>query len=216
MLYPTQELREARVSFQRERREFIEKNKHIQDLPLAVFNNKVDSSDDEQEGRVLAFAYSKLNEGLDFDAYPKELPICVLTPSYLNNARFRIEYNLNSIFTQNYSNYFAVITNDASPDGSDEVYRKYFEFYRIPADKYVYVNNTERKGAMANDYAANHQYCSEDAISLHLDGDDELIGKNVFKVFNVEYQKRKAGALYSNFIVYSQPTFVTPGYDSEY
>ena len=39
---------------------------------------------------------------------------------------FRIEYNLNSIFTQNYTNYFAVITDDSSGDGSDEIYRKYF------------------------------------------------------------------------------------------
>ena len=68
--------------------------------------------------------------------------MCIVTPSYKNNQFFRIEFNLNSIFTQNYSNYFLVLTNDASPDGSDEIYRKYFEFYRIPHSKYVYINNT--------------------------------------------------------------------------
>ena len=98
--------------------------------------------------------------------------MCIISPSYRNNAKFRIEYSLNSIFTQNYSNYFAVITDDSSGDGSDELYRKYFEFYKIPSSKYIYINNTKRKGAMENDFNANHLYCSEDAISVHIDGDD--------------------------------------------
>jgi len=52
--------------------------------------------------------------------------MCIVSPGYNNNAHFRIEYSLNSIFTQNYTNYKAVIINDASTDGSGEVYRKYF------------------------------------------------------------------------------------------
>jgi glycosyltransferase involved in cell wall biosynthesis len=48
--------------------------------------------------------------------------------SYNNNAFMRIEYNLNSIFTQNYTNFMAVIINDASNDGSDIIYRKYLDF----------------------------------------------------------------------------------------
>ena len=51
--------------------------------------------------------------------------MCILVPGYNNNARFRIEYNLNSIFTQNYTNYRVVIIDDASVDGSGDVYRKY-------------------------------------------------------------------------------------------
>lgn len=51
----------------------------------------------------------------------------------------RIEYNLNSIFTQNYTNYMAVIINDASNDGSDIVYRKYLDFYGVPKERYLYI-----------------------------------------------------------------------------
>ena len=142
--------------------------------------------------------------------------MCIVSPSYKNNAAFRIEYNLNSIFTQNYSNYFLVITNDASGDGSDQVYRKYFQFYKIPHSKYVYVNNTERQGAMANDYNANHLYCSEDSIVVHLDGDDEFIGRNVLKIFNAEYHNRKAGAIYSAFYFYSQNKWASRGFTSQY
>jgi len=45
--------------------------------------------------------------------------MCLVAPSFNNNAKYRIEYNLNSIFTQNYTNYFVVIINDASTNGSD-------------------------------------------------------------------------------------------------
>lgn len=49
---------------------------------------------------------------------------------------------------------------------------------------------------------------------MHLDGDDEFIGKNVLKIFNAEYQRRKAGALYSNFYFYSQNRYSAPGFTS--
>jgi glycosyltransferase involved in cell wall biosynthesis len=52
--------------------------------------------------------------------------MCIVSPGYNNNDKFRIEYSLNSLFTQNYTNYKVVIINDASTDGSHETYRKYF------------------------------------------------------------------------------------------
>jgi len=65
--------------------------------------------------------------------------MCIVSTGYNNNDKFRIEYSLNSIFTQNYTNYKAVIINDASTDGSDEVYLKYFEFYQIDKAHYTYI-----------------------------------------------------------------------------
>jgi glycosyltransferase involved in cell wall biosynthesis len=44
--------------------------------------------------------------------------MCIVVPGYNNNANCRIEYNLNSIFSQNYTNYKVVVINDASNDGS--------------------------------------------------------------------------------------------------
>ena len=49
----------------------------------------------------------------------EEIPMCVIAPGFNNNARFRVGNNLNSIFRQNYTNYFVVLINDASNDGSD-------------------------------------------------------------------------------------------------
>jgi hypothetical protein len=39
---------------------------------------------------------------------------------------------------------------------------------------------------------------------MSIDGDDELIGRNVFKIFNAEYQRLNAAVVYSNFYYYDQ------------
>lgn len=84
------------------------------------------------------------------------MPMCVVVPGYNNNAKFRLEYNLNSIFLQNYTNYFVVIINDASTDGSDELFRNYLHFYNIDKSKYVYIENKKRLTALENIYIATH------------------------------------------------------------
>lgn len=74
--------------------------------------------------------------------------MCIVTPGYNNRARFRIQLNLNSIFNLNYTNYNLVLINDASTDGSGEIYKKYFEFYNISKDKYIYIENPKRLTAL--------------------------------------------------------------------
>jgi glycosyltransferase involved in cell wall biosynthesis len=140
--------------------------------------------------------------------------MCIVVPGYNNNARFRLEYNLNSIFSQNYTNYFVVIMNDASTDGSDELFRKYLHFYNIKKENYVYVENYKRRTALENIYMATHYYCSEDSVIVNMDGDDEFIGKNVLKVFNAGYQRHKAGVVYSNFYWYEQGVNIMLGFTS--
>jgi len=40
---------------------------------------------------------------------------------------------------------------------------------------------------------------------VHVDGDDELLGRNVLKVLNVIYQREKVGFLYSlSYVIYAQ------------
>jgi len=74
--------------------------------------------------------------------------MCVVVPSFNNNANFRIEYNLNSIFTQNYSNFKVVVVNDASNDKSEYVYHRYFDFYAIDPEHYVYIENIFKKNSL--------------------------------------------------------------------
>ena len=142
--------------------------------------------------------------------------MCIIAPGYNNNAKFRIEYHLNSVFQQNYTNYFLVLINDASTDNSDEVYRKWFDFYNIDRKNYIYIENRDHKTALENIYIATHDYCSPDSIALTLDADDEFIGKNVLKIFNAAYQQKKAGVIYSNFYFYQQGKKVKLGFTSEY
>lgn len=49
VLYKTTELINARKDFQEERKKFLEKYRHYARINLAVFNNKIDHSDDEAE-----------------------------------------------------------------------------------------------------------------------------------------------------------------------
>lgn len=86
--------------------------------------------------------------------------MCLIVPGYNNNDQFRIEHNLNSIFAQNYTNYFVVIIDDHSIDESLETYRKYLAFHRIDKKKYVLLSNRRREGALHNIYINSMKYCS--------------------------------------------------------
>ena len=126
------------------------------------------------------------------------MPVCLVVRTYNNNAQFRVEYNLNSIFTQNYTNYFVVMINDASNDGTDNIIRRYFHFFQIPKEKYVYISHKTRNTALENTYRAINNICSDDSIVLVLDGDDEILGRNAFKTFNREHQRLGGGWIYTN------------------
>jgi glycosyltransferase involved in cell wall biosynthesis len=130
--------------------------------------------------------------------------MCLIVPGYNNNANFRIESNLNSIFTQNYSNYKVIIINDASTDGSGDIYRRYLEFYGIDPARYTYIENKVRVTAVENIYIASTQHCAKDEIVVTIDADDELLGRNALKVFNWAFQTKKLGVVYSNFYFYRQ------------
>ena len=65
--------------------------------------------------------------------------MCIVITRYSRSGDFGIEYNLNSAFTQNYTNFKVVIVNDEVHDGRGMVYRNYFAFHRINKGKYAYV-----------------------------------------------------------------------------
>lgn len=47
---------------------------------------------------------------------------------------------------------------------------------------------------------------------LTVDSDDELLGRNVLKVFNWAYQREKVGVVYSNFYRYMEGREVVRGF----
>jgi glycosyltransferase involved in cell wall biosynthesis len=109
-----------------------------------------------------------------------------------------------------------VIINDGSTDGSAYIYRHYFQFYNIHPRHYLYIENPRRTYALANYYQAVHRHCHRDSIVITLDGDDELVGRNVFKLFNWAYQTKRAGVVYSNFYWYDQGRSVREGFTEDY
>lgn len=54
--------------------------------------------------------------------------------------------------------------------------------------------------AMHNIRTAATQYCDPKDIMMIVDGDDQLVGRQVFKLYNAVFQKEKVWFVYSNFI----------------
>ena len=197
-----------------QRASFVNSNSRLSSLFLAKYN-LVSSEEQLKKGiEENRREWLRLEAKFQLSKLKEELPMCIVVPGFNNNANFRLEYSLNSVFTQNYTNYRVVIMNDASTDGSGEVYRNYFRFHAIDKQHYTYIENSRRTNALHNSYFASIHHCSRDSIVLALDGDDEFIGRNVLKTFNWAYQTKKAGAIYSNFYSYQQPYTVGYGFTS--
>src|SRR5581483_1971233 len=97
-----------------------------------------------------------------------EKEIIVIIPSY-NNAKWYSK-NLDSIFTQQYSNYKVIYINDNSNDATYSLVTAYIQERHLE-NKIEIINNTERHGALYNVYHAVH-LCPDHAIILIVDGDD--------------------------------------------
>jgi hypothetical protein len=54
-----------------------------------------------------------------------------------------------------------------------------------------------------------HNHCKEGEILVMLDGDDSLIGRDVFGVLNAVYQKQKVALTYGQFILVRKNEFMT-------
>lgn len=52
--------------------------------------------------------------------------------------------------------------------------------------------------AVPNINTAIKQHCPKDAIAVLVSGDDELLGKQVFKLLNAVYQSTNPGLAYTN------------------
>ena len=91
---------------------------------------------------------------------------------YNNNKQFRVQHNLNAIFTQNYTNYKAIIIDDASTDGTIELYKKYFMHHKIDKKYYTLISNTKQITGMPNYFFGILNHCSKDSIVIMNDADD--------------------------------------------
>jgi glycosyltransferase involved in cell wall biosynthesis len=138
-----------------------------------------------------------------------EKPIVVMIPSYNNQEWYR--KNLDSVRTQDYTNYRIVYIDDCSPDGTAQLVKKYMHEYDLE-DKMMLVANFERVGATANWYN-NIIKCRDHELLIMLDGDDWFPNNQVLKKINEVYQNPDIWMTYGRYTMYPSGTI---GYGQAY
>ncbi len=128
----------------------------------------------------------------------EEKPFVVVIPSY-NNSRW-YEHNLGSVYAQKYENYRVVFIDDASPDGTGELVRRYVQQCG-QEHRTTIVQNTERRGALANVYQGIW-LCKPYEIVANLDGDDWMFDEHVLERLNREYADPDVWVTYGQFLYY--------------
>lgn len=121
----------------------------------------------------------------DFERYGSlpEKRMTIVVPMYKNHDF--VEFCLESLFTQNYTNCSFIVIDDASPDDTAELIHAIVKKYNKEASTEVIVNSV-RQGAMYNIYHAVWG-CPDTDIIVTVDGDDRLIDSNVLKKLNAAY-----------------------------
>ena len=113
-----------------------------------------------------------------------EKPFVVVVPSYMNLKW--VERNLDSILTQDYSNYRVIYIDDCSPDRTGNAVKNYVQ--RLNQERRVtLIRNAERRGSLFNLYHAITQHCLDNEIVICVDGDDWLAHNKVLQTLNAVY-----------------------------
>ncbi|MBV03468.1 MAG: hypothetical protein CML45_03640 [Rhodobacteraceae bacterium] len=130
--------------------------------------------------------------GLDIDNHFK-----IVIPSY-NNEKW-IQMCVKSVKLQNYENYQCIIVDDNSSDRSVDIIKKEIE----GNDKFILIENTERKLALRNIYESVElsKPADEDVI-ITLDGDDWLATKSTLQRLNKKYIESSCWLTYGSYIEY--------------
>lgn len=135
--------------------------------------------------------YYRLNSTYNMDMSVAEKRICIMSPfkNLLKYGRENASFHLflKSINEQNYSNYHVYMIDDASTDGSSNSIREELEKYPRLRNRITIIKNEISFGALANRDFTTRKYCRPGDIVMDIDGDDALIGKQVFNLFNRFY-----------------------------
>lgn len=124
-----------------------------------------------------------------------ERRIVVVSPSY-NNARY-YQKHLDSVFNQNYSNWYMIYIDDNSEDNTAFLVEQYVDKKNMH-NKVAVIKNGSRRGALANQYSAIHA-CQDTDIVILLDADDWLIDPGVMAYLNNVYSDNQTWLTYGQF-----------------
>jgi len=121
--------------------------------------------------------------------------IVVMIPSY-NNCKW-YDKNLMSVLSQDYDNFRIIYTDDCSTDKTGELVKSFLEKKNY-FDKVTFIQNTERLGALANQYNMVHS-CDDDEIVITLDGDDWFANAQVLRRVEQAYADGKTWITYGQY-----------------
>ena len=102
---------------------------------------------------------------------------------------------------QDYTNYHFTIIDDGSVDGTATLIKSFLESQeKVNRSQYEIVTHTERTFSLSSIRNASKNYCKEEDIIVVVDGDDELLGRQVLKLFNAVFQEKGVWYMYTNFL----------------
>ncbi|MDB6081734.1 MAG: hypothetical protein JWO53_1006 [Chlamydiia bacterium] len=134
--------------------------------------------------------------------HPTEKSFVVVIPSYNNKNWYK--QNLDSVLSQNYTNFRVIFIDDASPDGTGALVKEYLK-EKKPKPQVKLIQNEKRAGALANLYNAIST-CDPQEIIITVDGDDWLAEKEVLAYLNKIYADPNVWVTYGQFIFYPNNT----------
>lgn len=114
-----------------------------------------------------------------------EKSMVIVVPSFNNKDWYA--KNLDSIFSQRYSNFRVIYVDDCSEDGTVDLVQEYVRHNNYQ-DKCTIIKNKNRYGPLYNRFSAVHS-CSDDDIVVLVDGDDWLAHDGVLAYLNEAYTK---------------------------
>ena len=112
-----------------------------------------------------------------------EKPMVIVIASFNNKKYYK--HNLDSVFSQDYSNFRVIYTSDASTDGTAELVRSYVKEKGFE-EKFTLIDNKVNMGACYNCYTMIHSARNDEIVCI-LDGDDALANDQVLKRVNAAY-----------------------------
>lgn len=125
-----------------------------------------------------------------------ERRIVVVIASYNNEQWY--QRNLDSVFSQKYSNYRVIYIDDSSSDNTFNLVQEYVQL-RNQEHRFLMIKNDERRYKMANIYRAYHM-CDDTDLIIELDGDDWLMHDQVLARYNQIYSDPSVWMTYGNFM----------------
>ena len=119
----------------------------------------------------------------------------IIIPLY--NVEKWIGRCLKSVQGQNYSNFRCYVVNDISTDNTDQKILNQIK----DDDRFVYINNKEKKYALKNIYDTikDEEFDDENIVVL-LDGDDWFASPSVLSKVNQTYNDKKCWVTYGSYV----------------